>query len=438
MSEPDPASTAPSHTSPSKPYGTTKQSPLGSLPASPPTYDPAERLFAPLPDPSPHSPESFDPAQAPWWANPRPLAAIAGAIALLTAALVIGGLLLFNDESADGPLVSLGGGSGLVGGENLTLRANALDVQEVLAVVSPSVVSIETNQETGRGVFGGSGSGIVIDNEGLVLTNAHVIDDADELTVVFYDGTRATARVVSSVTADDVALIKVEGVTDTLPATLGTSEQLLVGDHVLAIGNALGLGGDPTVTLGIVSAKNRSLEAGRLSFDNLLQTDAAINPGNSGGPLVNAAGEVVGINTAIIEGSQNVGFAIAIESVADFLVGFASGDTALTPETAWFGASSLSIAAVAEADRNAASATADSGVFIVDVFDGSAADRAGLEPGDVIIGINGASVTTPEDVARTIRRLDPGDTINIDYERSGIAASASVALGTRADASNGD
>ncbi|MEM7093753.1 MAG: trypsin-like peptidase domain-containing protein [Actinomycetota bacterium] len=418
-------------------YGASTQSPLGSLPSSPPTYDPATRLFAPLPDPTPQtvSERSDDDA---WWANPWPLAAIGAAIALVVAASVIGAFLLFDDESAQGPVVSLGGGSGIVGGENLTLRGGALDVQGVLSVVSPSVVSIETNQETLRGVFGGAGSGIVIDSEGLILTNAHVIEDADDVTVVFFDGTRAPARIVSSIVADDVALVQAEGVTDTLPATLGTSEQLLVGDQVLAIGNALGLGGDPTVTLGILSAKNRQLDAGRLSFENLLQTDAAINPGNSGGPLVNAAGEVVGINTAIIEGSQNVGFAIAIESVDEFLEGFASGDASLTPDTAWFGASSRSINAVPEAQRLSAGATAEAGVFIIDVFDSSAADRAGLMPGDVITSIDGSPVATPEDVARIIRRLDPGDVIDIDYEREGDPESADVALGTRADASNGD
>jgi putative serine protease PepD len=361
---------------------------------------------------------------------------LASAIALVVAASVIGAFLLLDDDQPS--LVSLGGGSGVVGGENLSLRGEALNVQGVLSVVSPSVVSIETNVESFRGVFGGSGSGIVVDTNGLILTNAHVIEDADEVEVVFFDGTRAPATVVSSIVAEDVALIQVQGVTDTLPATLGTADQLLVGDQVLAIGNALGLGGDPTVTLGILSAKNRQIDAGRLSFENLLQTDAAINPGNSGGPLVNAAGEVIGINTAIIEGSQNVGFAIAIDSVMDFLEGFAEGDASLTPDTAWFGASSRSIATVPEDQQQAAGVDVDAGVFIIDVFEGSAADRAGLEPGDVITGINGASVSTPEDVARIIRRLDPGNVIDIDFSRRGAEQSANVSLGTRADASNGD
>ena len=410
--------------------------PLDSLPATPPTYDPAQNPYAPRPNPQATTTTFAAQREYPWWINPWPLAALASAIALVVAASVIGAFLLLDNNQRS--LVSLGGGSGVVGGENLTLRGDALDVQGVLSVVSPSVVSIETNVENFRGVFGGSGSGIVVDTNGLILTNAHVIEDADTVEVVFFDGTRAPATVVSSIAAEDIALIQVQGVTDTLPATLGTVEQVLVGDQVLAIGNALGLGGDPTVTLGILSAKNRQIDAGRLSFENLLQTDAAINPGNSGGPLVNAAGEVIGINTAIIEGSQNVGFAIAIDSVQDFLAGFAQGDASLTLDTAWFGASSRSLAVVPEAQRDEAGADGDSGVFILDVFEGSAADRAGLEIGDVIVGLNGAAVATPEDVARIIRRLDPGNVITIEFERRGNTQQAEVSLGTRADASNGD
>lgn len=412
-------------------------SPLDSLPATPPLYDPAQQPYAPMPNPTPTEIEvATGPRDDPWWMNPWPLAALASAIALVVAASVIGAFLLLDDDQPS--QVSIGGGSALVGGENLSLRDGALDVQGVLAVVSPSVVSIETNVENFRGVFGGSGSGIVVDSSGLILTNAHVIEDADSVEIVFFDGTRAPATVVSSIVAEDVALVQAQGVTDTLPATLGTAEQLLVGDQVLAIGNALGLGGDPTVTLGILSAKNRQIDAGRLSFENLLQTDAAINPGNSGGPLVNAAGEVIGINTAIIEGSQNVGFAIAIDSVQEFLEGFAEGDASLTPDTAWFGASSRSLASVPQAERDEAGADGDGGVFIIDVFEGSAADRAGLQPGDVITRINGTDVATPEDVARIIRRLDPGDVVMIDFDRRGNSESSDASLGTRADASNGD
>lgn len=387
-----------------------------------------------MPNPK-HAATEYRPLiEDPWWANPWPLAAIAAAIALTVAAAVVGVFLLVQDDPPP-PLVSLGGAGQVVGGENLSLRGEALNVQGVLQVVSPSVVSIETNVENFRGVFGGAGSGIVLDDQGLVLTNAHVVEDADELTVVFHDGTRAPGRVVSSIVDEDVALVQADGVTDTAPAMLGASQALLVGDQVLAIGNALGLGGDPTVTLGILSAKGRELEAGRLRFDNLLQTDAAINPGNSGGPLVNAAGQVVGINTAIIEGSQNVGFAIAIESVEPFLAGYLGGDAGLTPETAWFGASGKPTSVLE--DREATQAQIlNEGVYVVDVFDGSAADRAGIEPGDVITAIDGATVIDPVDIARIVRSHDPGDTIEVTFERQGEQHTELVSLGSRADAGN--
>lgn len=407
------------------------------------TYDPASRHYGPVPNPT--SPEILPVVVSPrqWWQKLVPLMAMVAAISILVAAAAIA--IFFHFSGTRPQLVSLGGRSSIVGAENLTLRGQALNVQGVLGVVSPSVVSIETSTEVFSGIFGASGSGIVIDSEGLILTNAHVIEDVDTLEVVFFDGTRAPATLVASIVADDIALIKAQGVTDTLPAILGTSEQMLVGDQVLAIGNALGLGGDPSVTLGILSAKGREITADRLNFTNLLQTDAAINPGNSGGPLVNAAGEVIGINTAIIEGSQNVGFAIAIESVEDFLAGHAAGDRSLTLDTAWFGASTQSVNVVHSSSESGVAQTPDgkdvtaqAGVYVLDVFAGSAAERAGLQAGDVITKLDGNEVLTPEDVARAVRAKDPGDRLQIEYDRSGRIKEEQVSLGTRADADSGN
>lgn len=400
------------------------------------TYDPSNRQFGPVPNPPAREilPVLVTPRQ--WWQKPLPLLSIAVAVALLCSLAVFG---IAGALSKDSPqLVSLGGRSAIVGGSNLSLRGDSLDVQGVLGVVSPSVVAIETSQESFRGVFGGSGSGVVIDSKGLILTNSHVVEDADDFEIVFYDGTRAPGTLVAAIPKDDIALVKAEGVTDTLPAMLGTSELMLVGDQVLAIGNALGFGGDPTVTLGILSAKNRELTAGRQSFKNLLQTDAAINPGNSGGPLVNAAGEVIGINTAIIEGSQNIGFAIAMESIQDFLDAHASGDRSITLETAWFGASTQSVGSIRTEDREDNDVEATAGVYVLDVFDGSAAHRAGLKPGDVIVSLDAKEVTTPEDVARAIRAKDPGDSIEIEFDRAGRINTERVSLGTRADADGGN
>ena len=186
-----------------------------------------------------------------------------------------------------------------------------LNIQKILDIARPSVVTIQTGSPDG--LFGGAGSGVIISADGLILTNAHVIEGAgNEITIRYNDGTTSEATLVGASTADDIALLQAAA-SNLTPAKLGSSANLLVGDPVVAIGNALNLGGDPSVTSGIVSAKDREISDGSISLDNLIQTDAAINPGNSGGPLVNANGEVVGINTAIIQGAQNIGFSIAID-----------------------------------------------------------------------------------------------------------------------------
>lgn len=406
-----------------------------SIPTSPPLYEPSTRPFGVQPIPvevqTPDQPE-----QRPAWRALGLVAGIAAISALLISGLIFGTYLLIQDDPE--PQISLGasggGAAGGAGGANLTLQGDALNVQAVLAKVSPSVVTIETNEETLRGVFGGAGSGVLISEDGLILTNSHVIAGADVIEVTFWDGTTVEAIVVGNEPDDDIALIQAEGVVDTLPADLGSSDAMRVGDQVLAIGNALGLGGEPSVTAGIVSAKGREIDAGRVRFRDLIQTDAAINPGNSGGPLVNAAGEVVGINTAIIEGAQNVGFAIAIDSVLPFIEQVAGGDGSVTPETAFFGATTLPLDRVPRSDLSANGVTASRGVYVVDVFGGSAADDAGLTLGDVITSVDGSAVNSPEDLARIIRSFDPGKVISIEYERQGESRTVTANLGTRADA----
>lgn len=199
----------------------------------------------------------------------------------------------------------------------------ALDVAAVLQTVEPSVATLKTTIEA-QGAFGqrisgeAAGTGIVLTADGQILTNAHVVADASLITVTLYGETAVRkAILIGSDTSNDVALIKVEGVTNLTPAKMADSDAVAVGDDVIAIGNALNLEGGVSVTRGIISALGRSIdvEAGHLS--NLMQTDAAISSGNSGGPLVNAAGEIIGINTAGATSSQsvtaeNIGFSIPI------------------------------------------------------------------------------------------------------------------------------
>lgn len=395
-------------------------------PSAPPLYDPTRMPFGIAPPAAPDEGPSEDDADD----SVKRLAIAVGVAALVAAAMAGLLVLLFVERDQ---VVSLGG-SGAVADSNLELAGESLDVQAVLSKVSGSVVSLETNIESSRGIFGGAGSGVVITTDGLVLTNAHVVNGADVIDVTFFNGVLLQAEVVGSFPDEDIAVLQVEGVSDTLPADLGTVEATRVGDEVLAIGNALGLGGLPTVTQGIVSAKDREITSGRLSFTSLIQTDAAINPGNSGGPLVNAAGEVIGINTAIIDGAQNVGFAISIDLVVPLIEQLLDGDGTITPQTGWLGASTESVERTDPADLARYGVTAPEGAVVLDVFPNSAAARGGLELGDVVTSINGRSVSTPEDVAREVRRFDPGDAIELEVQRGSEQLSLDIALGTRADA----
>ncbi|MEZ5204713.1 MAG: trypsin-like peptidase domain-containing protein [Acidimicrobiales bacterium] len=311
------------------------------------------------------------------------------------------------------------------------LRADGpLDIQKVLDIVRPSVVTIQTGSP--NSVFGGAGSGVVISEDGLILTNAHVIEGAgNQITIRFSDGATASASLVGASTGDDIALVKADR-TGLTPAQLGSSANLLVGDPVVAIGNALNLGGDPSVTSGIVSAKDRSIDDGTTSLDHLIQTDAAINPGNSGGPLVNADGQVVGINTAIIQGAQNIGFSIAIDSVQDLIDELKAGGGDLTPNTARLGVATVDVTSeqLDDQTREQFEITAESGAVVTSVDPSGAAGAAGIQEGDVILEIGGEPVATASDATSIVRSHEPGDQVTIVIERRGQRQSVSVTLGS--------
>lgn len=301
----------------------------------------------------------------------------------------------------------------------------ALDIRGILDKVGPSVVSIHTGSRQGEA----AGSGVVIDESGLILTNAHVIDGASSITIGFNDGQSADATVVGAVPERDVALIRVSGVDNLVAAELGASSDLQVGDDVVAIGNALNLGDTPSVTTGIVSALSRSLQSptGALLKD-LIQTDAAINPGNSGGPLVNSRGQVVGINTAILQDAQNIGFALSIDSISQTIEDVAAGRS-VDVKRPLLGVESLDVAYLDSQviDRFRISAT--SGAFIQRVTTDSGADDAGLQPGDVITSVDGRPVRNASDLVKRIGEMEPGDSIEIQFERSGDTRTVAVVLG---------
>jgi len=382
---------------------------------------------APPPPPPPPPPVS---GRGPTNAGPsgRRAAVLGGVAGALMAAVVATGITVALDDDAassvDRPAVT-----------PVTNSEGGLDIQAILSSVQPSVVTIRTSSETSQGMFEGAGSGIVLSEDGLVLTNAHVIGSIGDITVVLADGTEHQATLVGSSPGDDLAVIQLDGVDGLVPAELGSSDDLQVGDEVIAIGNALNLGGEPTVTRGIVSAKDRDLAAEGVTLQGLIQTDAAINPGNSGGPLVNAAGQVVGVNTAIVADAQNLGFSIAIDRARPIIEDLESGGGDVTPNQAFLGVSSAEIADLTDEVRERFDLEVDEGAFVTEVVPGSAADDAGLEAGDVIVEIDGDEVTEAAQVREAILDKEPGDQVSITILRDGEEQTLDVELGRRGDRS---
>jgi serine protease Do len=271
----------------------------------------------------------------------------------------------------------------------------------------------------------GAGSGFVVDAAGFIVTNAHVVGGASAVRVTFANGESLPARIVGTDDATDIALLKVEA-TRRLPAVaLGSGSRARVGDWILAVGNPYGLGG--TVTAGILSARGRDIGAG--PFDDFLQIDAPINPGNSGGPTFNMAGEVIGVNTAIVSpgggGSVGIGFAVPAELVAPVVSELrANGRIA----RGWLGvtAEPLSAAVARQVGVNEGE-----GVRIAELDRNGPAFRGGVRVGDVIVAVNGEPVPSPRALARNVATQAPGSEARVTVLRQGRRQDIGVTLGTR-------
>jgi S1-C subfamily serine protease len=292
------------------------------------------------------------------------------------------------------------------------LSGAALDVKGILAKVEPSVVDIvaRSRRETGEG------TGIIITPDGYILTNAHVVSGASTVTVsTSASGKALSATVIGADTAHDVALIKVDNPGGSLPAAdLGRSADVKVGDDVVAIGNALGLRGDPTVTRGIVSALNRTVD----NLTGMIQTDAAINPGNSGGPLVNSTGQVIGINTAVAaDGAQNIGFAIPIDKAKSLADRLKAGQG--PAPTAFLGVSTTD------------TSDGSGGAQVVDLVAGGPGAKGGIVAGDLIVTFDGKPVTTADSLSGLVQAHQPGDSVPVVVERNGASRTITVTLGTK-------
>jgi S1-C subfamily serine protease len=321
-------------------------------------------------------------------------------------------------------------------GRSITYSANTSkiartgDIQEILAKVEPAVVSIRT-RTLSLGDFlkpvpgEGAGTGFVIGSDGVIVTNNHVVAGAQSIEVVFADERKMPARVLGRDPTTDLAVLKVD-VSDLPIAALGDSSVLKVGDDVVAIGNAHALEGGPTVTRGIVSAEDRTITAENgVRLEHVIQTDTAINPGNSGGPLVNSAGEVVGINTAVAGDAQNIGFSIAINAAKPVIEELRQGTTRSRP---FLGVKMFS---VTPSIAQELAIKSQSGALVADVTAGSGAEVAGLRNGDVITSIDGKEVKAAEDVTSAVNTHKPGDEIKVTYSRGDQTTEATVKLGER-------
>ena len=255
----------------------------------------------------------------------------------------------------------------------------------------------------------GVGSGFIMSRDGYILTNNHVVENADQIKVKLADGKEYDGKVVGRDPKTDLALVKINGASDLLPLKLGNSDDLKVGSWVVAVGSPFGL--EQTVTAGIVSAKGRVIGSG--PYDNFIQTDASINPGNSGGPLVNMKGEVVGINTAIIASGQGIGFAIPINMAKEIATQLEEKGHVTR---GWLG---VSIQAVTPELAKSFGLKEKKGALVAEVIQGSPAEKAGIEQGDVIVEFDGKEVSNSKDLPVMVASTPVGKSVTVKVSRNG-------------------
>jgi S1-C subfamily serine protease len=322
-------------------------------------------------------------------------------------------------------------------------QAAGPELADMVEDVLPSLVNVRVQMGGAGGLLEdllggggeGQGSGVIIDAKGIILTNNHVVQDAESVEIVLTDERTFPGRVLGTAPENDLAVVCIDE-SGLDPVEIGSSADLRLGDDAIALGYPLGLG--PTVTRGIVSGLGRDIEPlGGVPLENLIQTDAAINPGNSGGPLVDGEGKLIGINSAgaLAALAENVGFAIAIDGAMEVAkeimadnpscgAGSSSSEEAppeegepADPEQGQGGGSGSDQPAPSEepgAWLGAAVADGDEGALLAEIVPGSPAEEAGLEPGDVVVGIDGEPVAGAEDLVNAVAQHEPGDQVTLE------------------------
>ena len=350
----------------------------------------------------------------------RRLALGAFAVVVIAGGTAGGALAARRAQPVAAPRAATTGGFNTASVTPATTAAAKADVSSLISSVLPGVVSISVELNGGQG----AGTGFVISSDGQIATNAHVVADATNIQVKFADGSTAAAKVLGVDRTDDLAVVKVDKVGLTA-LSLGQSSDLKIGEPVVAIGNALDLTGGPTATEGIVSALDRTIDTtDGEHLSHLLQTDAAINPGNSGGPLLTLDGKVVGINSAGSQSAQNIGFAIAIDTARPIVEQLQQGK-AISKTYLGVTTSPLDAAVAARSGLDI-----DHGLLVVDVAGGSAAAAAALQPGDVIVSMDGTATNDNNTLGDLIRKAGAGHVVHLKIYRNGSTIDVSATLST--------
>ena len=356
-------------------------------------------------------------------------------ISLLLVAALVGGLAGHYASSSSSNGVTINAISTSPGGAVLP---SGLTIPALVSKVEPSIVSIDVKGQGSED----QGTGMIITSGGYVVTNNHVIAAAaggGSITVTRTGSTKALpATLIGTNPIDDVALIRINNERGLPAVTFGNSNSLVVGDAVIAIGNALGLAaGTPTVTQGIVSALGRTVTAGSTTssetLNNMIQTDAAINPGNSGGPLLDSHGAVIGMNTAVAgtlpdgTSAQNIGFAIPVATIQSLLKQLTAGESVVN-HGAFIGVEIMSLTPAVQAQYGF---KVSAGAVVMSVISGTGAAASGVRQGDIIVKINHTTIGSAQDVSSVISALKPGDTVILHVVRGSKHLTVRVTLGTQ-------
>jgi S1-C subfamily serine protease len=352
-------------------------------------------------------------------------AALAGAVA---GALVAGSIALVTDNDNDNSSSPAAATASIPDHSSATI--DGVDVAAVLKQVQPAVVSVQTQSLSVGNLLSpevqeGAGTGFIVSSDGKIVTNDHVVDGAQQVQVTLSDGTTKSAKVLGADPTADLAVLKVDD-TNLPTVKLGNSDDVAVGDPVVAIGNALALQGGPTVTEGIVSALGRTIsEENGVRLQQVIQTDAAINPGNSGGPLVDSHGRVIGINTAVAGQAQNIGFAISIDQAKQVVNDLESGKEPVHP---LLGVDSVDMTPALEHQLNL---SVDHGALVVTVEPGTGAASAGIQEGDVILKFGSHDVKSADDLSGAVSDTSPGDHVTVVLQRGSQQMTVTVDIGQR-------